>query len=58
MVNGTISKTDVTEFGAMLAGEGYAYAQADHFAALAGMFGEGAVLIGRPEAPKQDPKQD
>jgi hypothetical protein len=52
-VNGTLSK-DATEFGAMLASEGYAYAQADHFAALAGMFGEGAVLIGRPEAPKPD----
>jgi hypothetical protein len=44
------------DFGAMLAGDRWAYAQADHFTALAGMFGEGAVLVHVPAsaAPERD----
>lgn len=33
------------DFETMLVGDRRAYAQADHFTALAGMFGEGAVLV-------------
>lgn len=37
----------------MLVGDRRAYAQADHFTALAGMFGEGAVLVAWPPPAEQ-----
>lgn len=40
-----------TDLESILEGDRWAYAQADHFTALAGMFGEGAVLLSPLEAP-------
>jgi hypothetical protein len=36
-----------------LVGDRWAYAQADHFTALAGMYGEGAVLVLPAPAPAE-----